>query len=208
MGKNNHNRVIRLTEEELKAICEEAVDKGVGKYISEQNKAESKKRRSLLYNTKKLLENYTKLKDYIENAVSTLEETAEIDASQVNIEVLMGFRLMDSDKKLGSQIRGINAVKMMIAHIDRMLEVYKMDCMNSASEVKKRRWAIIEMMYLDRKKKKNTSEIADFYQMELSGIQKEAKMARSDLTILFFGLDAMVVYDLDGADFEKKAAAE
>ncbi len=208
MGKNNHNRVIRLTEEELKAICEEAVDKGVGKYISEQNKAESKKRRSLLYNTKKLLENYTKLKDYIENAVSTLEETAEIDASQVNIEVLMGFRLMDSDKKLGSQIRGINAVKMMIAHIDRMLEVYKMDCMNSASEVKKRRWAIIEMMYLDRKKKKNTREIADFYQMELSGIQKEAKMARSDLTILFFGLDAMVVYDLDGADFEKKAAAE
>ncbi len=208
MGKNNHNRVIRLTEEELKAICEEAVDKGVGKYISEQNKAESKKRRSLLYNTKKLLENYTKLKDYIENAVSTLEETAEIDVSQVNIEVLMGFRLMDSDKKLGSQIRGINAVKMMIAHIDRMLEVYKMDCMNSASEVKKRRWAIIEMMYLDREKKKNTREIADFYQMELSGIQKEAKMARSDLTILFFGLDAMVVYDLDGADFEKKASAE
>ena len=202
MGKNSQGRTIRLTEQELKQLCEEAVDRGVAKYIKEQDRADSRKRRSLLYNTKKLLENYTKLKDYIENAVSTFEEAAEVDETIVNTEVLIGFRLMDSDRKLDRQIRGINAVKMMLAHIDRMLDVYKVDCQTSSSEVKRRRWDIVQMMYLDRVEKKTTKQIAEYYNMELSGIQKEAKAARSDLTILFFGLDAMVMYDLDGVDYE------
>lgn len=203
MGKNSQGRTIRLTEQELKQLCEEAVDRGVAKYIKEQDRADSRKRRSLLYNTKKLLENYTKLKDYIENAVSTFEEAAEVDETIVNTEVLIGFRLMDSDRKLDRQIRGINAVKMMLAHIDRMLEVYRTDCQTSSSEVKRRRWDIVQMMYLDRVEKKTTKQIAEYYNMELSGIQKEAKAARSDLTILFFGLDAMVMYDLDGVDYDE-----
>ena len=207
MGKNSQGRTIRLTEQELKQLCEDAVDRGVAKYIKEQDRAESRKRRSLLYNTKKLLENYTKLKDYIENAVSTVEEAAEVDETIVNTEVLIGFRLMDSDRKLNRQIRAINAVKMMLAHIDRMLEVYRTDCQSSSSEVKRRRWDIVQMMYLDRVEKKTTKQIAEYYNMELSGIQKEAKAARSDLTILFFGLDAMVMYDLDGGDYEEGSQA-
>ena len=31
--------------------------------------------------------------------------------------------------------------------------------------------------------------------MELSTIQKDAKEARNDLTVLFFGLDAMILHD-------------
>lgn len=38
-------------------------------------------------------------------------------------------------------------------------------------------------------------EIAEFYNMELSTIQKDAKEARNDLTVLFFGLDAMILHD-------------
>ena len=200
MGKNSQGRTIRLSEQELKQLCEEAADRGVAKYIKEQERAESRKRRSLLYNTKKLLENYTKLKDYVENAVCTVEEAAKVDDSFINTEVLIGFRIMDSDRKLNSQIRGINAVKLMLAHIDRMLEVYRADCQTSSSEVKRRRWDIVRMLYLDREEKKTTKQIAEYYNMELSGIQKEAKAARSDLTILFFGLDAMVLYELDELD--------
>ena len=32
MGKTN--KTVRLTEDELRALCEDAVDKGVAKYIS------------------------------------------------------------------------------------------------------------------------------------------------------------------------------
>lgn len=204
MSKNNQNRSIRLTEQELRQICEDAVDKGIGKYIKEQDNAVKRSRRNLLYNTKKLLENYTKLKDYVENAISTVDQIENADETFINPEVLVGFRMMDSDRKLYSQIRGINSVKLMLAHIDRMLEVYRTDCQTSSSKVKQRRWDIVQMMYLDREEKMTTKQIAEYYNMELSGVQKEAKVARSDLTILFFGLDAMVLYDLDKSEPENQ----
>ena len=57
------------------------------------------------------------------------------------------------------------------------------------------------MMYLNREQKKNTKQIAEQFNMELSTIQKDAKEARNDLTVLFFGLDAMVLYDFNDANF-------
>ena len=101
----------------------------------------------------------------------------------------------DEDKTLHRQLKGINAVKFMLAHVDRMLEVYQRECETSSNEIIQRRWKVIQMMYLDREKKKSTKEIAEFYNMELSTIQKDAKEARNDLTVLFFGLDAMILHD-------------
>lgn len=194
MSKNS-TKTIRLSQEELKTLCEQAVNDGVAKYLSEKGEKDRKRRNGLVYRTKKLLENYTRLKDYAENAVYTLEDAQEVDESIVNMDVLTGFRIFDEDKTLHRQMRGINAVKFMLAHIDRMLDVYKRNCLNSASEVMHRRWFVIDMMYLDKEQKKSTKEIADVYQTDISNIQKDAKEARNDLTVLFFGLDAMVMYD-------------
>ena len=109
-----------------------------------------------------------------------------MDESIVNMDVLYGFRIFDEDKTLHRQLKGINAVKFMLAHVDRMLEVYQRECETSSNEIIQRRWKVIQMMYLDREKKKSTKEIAEFYNMELSTIQKDAKEARNDLTVLFF----------------------
>lgn len=195
MGKSGV-KTVRLTQDELKELCRKAVDEGVSKYISCQNEKDRQKKNGLLFRTKKLLENYTKLKDYAEQAVCTNDEAQEVDPSLVNMDVLTKFHIFDDDRTLHRQVRGLNAVKLMLAHIDRMLAVYKDNCLNSASEVMHRRWFVIDMMYLDREKKRTTKEIAEIYQMELSAIQKDAKEARNDLTILFFGLDAMVMYDI------------
>ena len=78
-----------------------------------------------MYNTKKLLENYTKLKDYAEKAVYTIDEAEQVDESIMNMDVLAGFRILDEDKTLLRQLKGINAVKFMLAHVDRMLEVFR-----------------------------------------------------------------------------------
>ena len=154
-----------------------------------------RKRKPSCIITKKLLENYTKLKDYAEKAVCTIDEAEQVDESIVNMDVLYGFRIFDEDKTLHRQLKGINAVKFMLAHVDRMLEVYQRECETSSNEIIQRRWKVIQMMYLDREKKKSTKEIAEFYNMELSTIQKDAKEARNDLTVLFFGLDAMILHD-------------
>ena len=199
MGKNTpgKQKTVRLSEEELKELCQKAVEDGVSKYITVQNQKKKQKWRGLLFRTKKLLENYTKLKDYEEQAVVTLEQAEEVDETLVNMDVLMKFKLFEDDKTLHRQLRGVNAVKFIMAHVDRMLEVYKSNCLNSSQEVMHRRWFVIEYMYLEREDtKKTTKEIAEIYQTDISNIQKDAKEARNDLTTLFFGLDAMVLYEI------------
>lgn len=199
MGKNTpgKQKTVRLSEEELKELCQKAVEDGVSKYITVQNQKKRQEWRGLLFRTKKLLENYTKLKDYAEQAVVTLEQAEEVDETLVNMDVLMKFKLFEDDKTLHRQLRGVNAVKFIMAHVDRMLEVYKSNCLNSSQEVMHRRWFVIEYMYLEREDtKKTTKEIAEIYQTDISNIQKDAKEARNDLTTLFFGLDAMVLYEI------------
>lgn len=199
MGKSTpgKQKTVRLSQEELKEICQKAVEDGVSKYITVQNQKKKQEWRGLLFRTKKLLENYTKLKDYAEQAVVTLEQAEEVDETLVNMDVLMKFKLFEDDKTLHRQLRGVNAVKFIMAHVDRMLEVYKNNCLNSSQEVMHRRWFVIEYMYLEREDgKKTTKEIAEIYQTDISNIQKDAKEARNDLTTLFFGLDAMVLYEI------------
>lgn len=199
MGKNTpgKQKTVRLSEEELKELCQKAVEDGVSKYITVQNQKKKQEWRGLLFRTKKLLENYTKLKDYAEQAVVTLEQAEEVDETLVNMDVLMKFKLFEDDKTLHRQLRGVNAVKFIMAHVDRMLEVYKSNCLNSSQDVMHRRWFVIEYMYLEREDtKKTTKEIAEIYQTDISNIQKDAKEARNDLTTLFFGLDAMVLYEI------------
>lgn len=199
MGKNTpgKQKTVRLSEEELKELCQKAVEDGVSKYITVQNQKKKQEWRGLLFRTKKLLENYTKLKDYAEQAVVTLEQAEEVDETLVNMDVLMKFKLFEDDKTLHRQLRGVNAVKFIMAHVDRMLDVYKSNCLNSSQEVMHRRWFVIEYMYLEREDtKKTTKEIAEIYQTDISNIQKDAKEARNDLTTLFFGLDAMVLYEI------------
>ena len=199
MSKNTtrKKKTVRLSEEELKELCQKAVEDGVSKYITVQNQKKRQEWRGLLFRTKKLLENYTKLKDYAEQAVVTLEQAEEVDETLVNMDVLMKFKLFEDDKTLHRQLRGVNAVKFIMAHVDRMLEVYKSNCLNSSQEVMHRRWFVIEYMYLEREDtKKTTKEIAEIYQTDISNIQKDAKEARNDLTTLFFGLDALVLYEI------------
>ena len=126
MGKAE--RRVSLTKEEIKALCEEAADKAVERSEKARKKSIAQEKKTLLYNTKKLLENYTKLKDYAEKAVCTIDEAEQVDESIVNMDVLYGFRIFDEDKTLHRQLKGINAVKFMLAHVDRMLEVYQREC--------------------------------------------------------------------------------
>ena len=68
MGKNTpgKQKTVRLSEEELKELCQKAVEDGVYKYITVQNQKKKQEWRGLLFRTKKLLENYTKLKPWME----------------------------------------------------------------------------------------------------------------------------------------------
>ena len=58
----------------MEKAAEKAAIKAVSLYVKNLKETKNKTRKRLLFNTKKLLENYTKLKDYAEQAVVTLEQ--------------------------------------------------------------------------------------------------------------------------------------
>ena len=91
MAKKTPEKKVILIQDELREICQRAVEDGVSKYISLEDQKKKREWRGLLFRTKKLLENYTKLKDYAEQAVVTLEQAEEVDETLVNMEVLTKF---------------------------------------------------------------------------------------------------------------------
>ena len=66
MAKKTPEKKVILSQDELREICQRAVEDGVSKYISLEDQKKKREWRGLLFRTKKLLENYTKLKDYAE----------------------------------------------------------------------------------------------------------------------------------------------
>lgn len=180
-----------LTREEIRALCEASADRGVAKYIkalSAQKKRESDR---MLHNTKLLLENYTKFKAYIAKAVQSISDVDEIGEEIKNEDILRIFGLRDEDTRIQSVQRSVATMTLLMAHVDRMLDVYRADCEGSPSVAVQRRWAVIERMYL-REKKMNTNQIAAEFRMDPRGIREDAKMAREDLKALLFGIEAIL----------------
>ena len=190
MGKDGR-KIVQLTENEIKAICEEAATRGVKKYIDESEKAESRRSGNLLYNTKVLLENYWKFKAYIEKSVKTLEDVTGVELPEKDIEIMRIFGIVEDDRRINSIQRSVTTMTMLMAHVDRMLDVYRASCKGSASPVEQRKWQVIERMYL-REKKMSTNEIAEEFSIDPRAIREDARLAREDIKVLLFGIEAII----------------
>lgn len=190
MGKGERRNVI-LSEEEIRAICEEAAGQGVKKYIEESAKVERKRNGGLLYNTKVLLENYRKFESYIEKSVKTLEEATGVDLTDRELDIMRIFGIVEDDRRIQSVQRSVTVMTMLMAHVNRMLEVYKASCEGSASVTERRKWQVIERMYL-REKKMSTNQIAAEFSIDPRAIREDARLAREDIKVLLFGIEAII----------------
>ena len=185
------SKTVRLTEEELRVICEQAVDKGVAKYISDEEAGRRKRQSGLLHNTKVLLENYRKLKTYLEKATSRLEDMVGENYPEYSIEMVEIFGLRIDDQRSYTIAKGVATMTITMGHIDKMLEVYRIDCEGSPSTTIQRRWQVLERLYI-RPKKMSTKEIAEEFSLDTRVIQEDAKRAREDMKVLLFGIESLL----------------
>ena len=189
MGKSG--KMVRLTEDELRSICEDAVDRGIAKYIRNEESGKKKKQSGLLYNTKVLLENYQKLKRYLAKAESRLEDVIGERYPEYSVQMVEVFGLKVNEQRSYTIAKGVATMTIIMNHIDRMLEVYRQDCEGSASQTVQRRWQVLERLYL-RDKRMSTKEIAEEFSLDPRVIQEDAKRAREDMKVLLFGIEALV----------------
>lgn len=182
----------QLTEQEIAEIARRAAVAGAEQYRKESERDAKKKTDRMLYKTKVLLEKYHLLMDYVNNSVYTLEQAERVNPEINDIELLMKYGILDEDKTLKTMERSITTVNLIMTHVNRMLEIYRSDSEGSASPTRQRQWRVIYHMYL-ADKRLTTKEIADMEHQELRTIQNDAKAAREDLTVLFFGLNGILI---------------
>lgn len=178
---------VRLSQDEIKALCEQAV----GNYIEKHELVKKEHQSRLLYNTKVLLENYRKLKRYIERATANLEDVIAYNYPDYSLQVLEILGLRVEDQKSYTIAKGVAMTKILMNHVERMLHEYQTECENSGNPVMQRRWDVISKMYLEDQKM-DTKRLAEKYCVDPRVIQADAKQGREDIKILLFGIEALV----------------
>ena len=189
MGKKKE-KVVQLTPGEIRQICEEAVDRGVAKYIHDEEKQKKRREKKLLYSTKTLLDNYLRLKTYANNAMANLDEIVEETLPEFYTQSLEVFGLTIEDRRSYSIAKSLANTVIILNHVERMLDVYKVECESSPKPTVQRRYQIIDKLYLSSPRM-SIKEIADELFMDPRSVQRDAEKAREDLKILIFGADGL-----------------
>lgn len=173
-------------------LLREAVKQGIDEYLERERCSSRKQQAQMLHNVKILLENYRKLKRYEENANATLENLAKNSEGGEDIALiaLEAFGLDARDGAARSIARDLATTKILVAHFERMLDVYKLQCESSPREVERRRWLILYRMYL-ADEAMDTKAIADSLSLDIRAVQRELNHAREDLKVLLFGASAL-----------------
>lgn len=178
---------IALTKEEIESMVQQAALAGA-KVASDtmmvaQRKNEKERIDRRLHNTELLLRNYRTLKASCENAVY---ESKDGEVS----EMLEDIMTMKSDKVIVESIRAsAKRTALMIQHIDKMLDVYRIYC-SKISDRDKRRYKIIKALYISKTPMK-IDEISKKYSVSKVTVYEDIKIAKVRLSSLFFGIDGL-----------------
>lgn len=181
-----------FSNSELSEIIRIAAQEGANvaiKHISDERRKEKKQKKDRrLHNTKLLIRNYRSFKEYVNNAIFEEDETTE-DALEA-IEELMWEPRITSDMVVESIQRSMTRTKIIIKHIEHMIDVYSAICDKSKSDVKIRRKKVLYDMYISDIPH-SKAEIADTYFIDKRTVYKDVEAACKELSVLLFGVDSI-----------------
>ena len=149
----------------------------------EEQRAKAKDFR--MKNTRLLVKKYRWLKSYAGNAVSEL--TQLLSEEELIFLESMGMDNLESRKVESIKDRMV-FTQTVLGHIDTMLELYKNKCLNSERDEVRRRWRVLEAMYLTDNVA-NPDDVADAEHINTRTVFKDLNVAIQDLSGLFFGID-------------------
>ena len=185
-NQKNQPKMYEITQATLKSIIKLSSESAVKAYQEARDEERGRSKDNRLHNTKLLMENYKKFKVYCTNAIY---DTAQL-CQEENDEVLelMGINA-GKTLQVGSIRNSVVVTKVIMEHVDMMLDCYKIRCMQSKKPEIQRRWQVISMMYLSNEDPINAQEIADKLHIGKSTVYNDIESACEELSSLFFGLD-------------------
>ena len=156
---------------------------------------ERKKIREELYdrryhNTKLLLQNYRQLNEHFKNAVFDIGQAEERDETFIDIMELMTGRRCKDDLYVESIKKSAVRTRIIMTHVNQMLEVYGIMCERSDREDDKRHYRILKAMYIDDIPT-TAQVIADREHIDKRTVYKDIDAAASCLTTLLYGISGI-----------------
>ncbi|MCL2357006.1 MAG: hypothetical protein FWC70_07600 [Defluviitaleaceae bacterium] len=184
MSKAKKATGFKLTDEMMEVISNFAIDK-YKKTEEESVKARYDKR---LANTKLLLKNYRALTDHGESAVCSSDHDDEDYGLVDMLEFLSGSA--SDGLKIESIRRSAERTRIIIDHIDTMIDLYKNYCDRSSRPEDSRRYRVVYWLYLDPEPK-TADELAEEEHTDRRTIFRDVNAAAERLTALIFGIDGL-----------------
>lgn len=161
--------------------------KAAVKAVERERKAYRKKQYDWKYqNTKLLLRNYRRLNAYYENAIFSIEDAEEADESFEDIMRNMG-RPADEEIFVESIQKNYLATRIIMTHVNKMLDCYEIMCERSNRQDDKRHWRVLEGLYLSENYT-TEEQIAKQEHIDKRTVYKDIDVCAADLTALFFGV--------------------
>lgn len=156
----------------------------------EQNSYRKRSADRKLHNTKLLLRSYRTLQAHYQHAVFDVDSAGgEEDEDFAEIMYRMNSK-WDDDLCIESIKQSCLRTKIIMTHVNRMLDIYKAACDTSEKPENQRRWRVLYKMYLDSQPI-TAEEIAQAENIGERTVYKDIKSCVDDLTILFFGYDGL-----------------
>lgn len=180
-----------LSPDTVELITKIASEYALKKYEEEKAAALTQIRDKRYRNTKLLVRKFRQLRDYESNAIYS---TSQLLSDQTD-EILTELGIDPEDKYEVGKIRdNVVVTKVIMDHVETMLEVYHQRCEKSKKPENRRRWRVLFSMYLSDDQK-TAQEIADIENVSMSMVYQDIDNACEELTPLFFGIDLLQFYE-------------
>ena len=176
----------KLSKALVELIARTAAEEAVKAYCDEHENHKARVRDKRYNNTKLLFKSYRALVDYNEN---TIYDIAQIASQNGDPELLSALGLMGESRKVESIRDRVVFTRVTMENIAIAFETYRLWCERSEKPEIKRRWRVLQKMYLDRNRELTPQEVADSEHISLSQVYVDIDNAATDMEKRFFGLD-------------------
>lgn len=140
-----------------------------------------------LHNTKLLLRHYRTLNEHYRHAVFDVSRAEEESESFSDIIQTMNADITDDTLYIESIKQSCVRTKIIMAHVNKMLECYEIMCQRSEREDDKRHWRILNGLYISDLAM-SAKELAKQENIDKRTVYRDIDICVSDLTALLFGV--------------------
>lgn len=185
------NVYVVISKADLLEICSRAskvgAEAGIEAYKAQQKEEGARIKDRRYHNTEILLRNYHLFRISLSQSIYDIHQISDDVTAQ---DILNMMENRDTDTTVESIKQSTAKTAVIIKHIDRMLDLYRVACEQSGDDVAQRRYHVLCDRYI-ADPGLSIDEIADKYCVSKVSIYGDLKAAKEQMSALIFGIDGI-----------------